>query len=104
MCSITFSDGRRINYKTFSDFADAREVLRNSSANYVSYYDADGYTHVCEFSIVKHGLYCLGEITILDENTPVWDCAGIRLSNEIYELAGKVVKYERFDEFLGWSI
>lgn len=100
MNTITFANNTIKEYKTYSEFSDARDVLKNSSSGYVSYYDVHGDTHVCG---VRGGLMCLGELIAITDGKDVFDCTGKHFDSRIYELAGKLVRFEK-DDFAGWSL
>lgn len=103
MNTITFYNGRRKEYKTYNEFSEARDVLRDSSCGFVSYYDADGDTHVCEFRFIRGGIECCGLWCDLMDAEP-YDCNGEHYSTKSYEAAGDIVKFQRPFEFLGWSL
>lgn len=102
MNTITFCNNTVKEYKTYNEFSDARDVLKNSSSGYVSYYDALGDTHVCEFLVLNSGIKCCGLSLDLPDGCELFDCAG-HYSSEVYQTAADIVKYEK-DDFCGWSI
>lgn len=102
MNTITFYNGRRKEYNLYNEFSDARDVLRDSSCGYVSYYDRHGDTHICEFRLIRGGVECCNLWQDLN-GADQYDCTGKHYSSAVYEAAAKIVKYE-CDDFLGWSI
>lgn len=102
MNTITLCNNTIQEYKTYNEFSNARDVLKNSAQGYVSYYDAHGDTHICEFLVLGSGVQCCGLSLDLPDGCELFDCAG-NYSSYVYQTAGDIVKYEK-DDFLGWSI
>ena len=103
MNTIEFYDGRKWEFDEYGSFCDACDVLCSCGSGYVSYYDTDGDTHVCEFAVVRGGLMCLGELIAITDGKDVFDFTGKHFDSRIYELAGKLVRFEK-DDFVGWSL
>ena len=76
--------------------------MRENGAHFMSYYDSEGNTHLCELRIIHGGVACLMLHNDLGDKD-VYDCAG-NLSHDVYEAAADIVKYQRWDEFAGWSL
>lgn len=102
MNTITFANNTIKEYKTYNEFSDARDVLKNSASGYVSYYDAHGDTHVCEFRVWRGGVQCCGLFQDLLDSCELYDGSG-HYSAEVYQTACDIVKYAK-DDFCGWTI
>lgn len=102
MNTIEFCNGRKLEFDEYGSFSDARDALRSCGNGHVSYYDADGDTHVCEFAVVRGGVYCLGLWCDL-KGKDAYDHTRKHFSLDTYKAAKEIVQYE-CDDFLGWSL
>lgn len=97
MNSITFANGKRVDYPNYERFADAKSVMKMAEMNYVSYYDRVGDTHICQYKRNNGGVEVCGVHKVVENAMGVdrW---------KIHDIAADIVKEIMWDEFLGWSI
>lgn len=103
METITTWKGERKEFNNFGDFLDTKnEIHKTQNAGFVSYYDNNGGTHVCEFVVVRGGVSCLGLWCDL-KGKDAYDHTRKHFSLDTYKAAKEIVQYE-CDDFLGWSL
>lgn len=93
-CSITYSNGKRVFYERYADFAMAKDAIKFAELSWASYYDSHGDTHICLYRSYPGTVQCLGHFARRPENPEI----------EAHDIATDMIKDIRWDEFLGWSI
>lgn len=95
MASITFKDGRRVEYNNYSEFSTALEALKYAGVKYINYYSKDGEPHVVCYEIAPDG-----KALVLGESVGLSETEDYMAAREV----GMHVSMCRFDEFCGFSI
>ena len=97
MNSITYQSGKREYFPDYSKFSEMHDALKEAGCNFCSYYDAKGDTHLVQYKKVPDGVEAMGIHYVINDTRKIdrWT---------IHDIACKMVKEERYDEFLGWSL
>ena len=86
----------------FSDFQrsfrEIKQEMREAGWHYVSYYDRHGDTHICTYNCNGNTVECCGRTVQVPNDLP--DLGAYEACRQ----ACRIVRDERWDEYLGWSI
>lgn len=82
------------------------DELRKPEYGYVSYYTKDGGQHCVGFhaDLKRNGYEVLGKFYVNKENIPLLDSQRKFPHHLLFHEVAQIVKDERWDEFLGWSL
>lgn len=108
--SFTNVFGDRFYLKNFDEWCEEKkrntylnDDLRKPTMGYVSYYTKDGGAHVVGFVVRKYGFNVLGKY-YASNGIEMMDAQGKFPSHLLFQKVAEIVKDERYDEFLGWSL